>query len=99
MPSAGIRTVRLCGRAKQITFHVFDPRMIEDILDRDVVDEWREEDAVAAAENRRRAEWKSKITRSLKNGTIAPSPTASTENADAQELPGWQAFERDGLLR
>jgi hypothetical protein len=34
------RTVKL------ITFHVFDPRVVEDILDRDLVTIWREEDAV-----------------------------------------------------
>src|SRR3569833_2063043 len=60
LPSAGTRSVRLRGRARNITFHVFDPLVVEDILDRDIVAEWREPDAVAAAENRRRAAWKSK---------------------------------------
>lgn len=41
LPSAGTRTVRLNGRARRITFHVFDPKFVEDILDRGVVDEWR----------------------------------------------------------
>ncbi|TCU11645.1 hypothetical protein EV131_1377 [Rhizobium laguerreae] len=30
LPSAGTRTVRLQGRARKITFHVFDPRIVED---------------------------------------------------------------------
>jgi len=28
--------VKLRGRARKITFHVFDPRHIEDVLDRDM---------------------------------------------------------------
>lgn len=39
LPSAGTRTVRLAGRARQITFHVFDPRVVEDLLDRGAVDD------------------------------------------------------------
>ncbi|MDQ0561884.1 hypothetical protein QO004_003685 [Rhizobium mesoamericanum] len=39
LPSAGTRTVRLQGRARRITFHVFDPRVVEDLLDRGVVDD------------------------------------------------------------
>lgn len=38
LPSAGTRTVRLAGRARQITFHVFDPKVVEDLLDRGSVD-------------------------------------------------------------
>ena len=38
-----------------VTFHVFDPRVVEDILDRGVIDTWREDDAEKAVENRRRA--------------------------------------------
>src|SRR6478609_8023012 len=47
LPSAGTRTVRLNGRARRITFHVFDPKVVEDILDRGVVEEWRDEDTIA----------------------------------------------------
>lgn len=54
--SAGTRTVKLRGHAKRITFHVFDPRHIEDLLDRDLVSIWREDDAIASTENRRRGE-------------------------------------------
>lgn len=60
LQSAGTRTVKLRGRARKITFHVFDPRFVEDVLDRDLVTVWREEDAMTAAENRRRdycADW------------------------------------------
>lgn len=66
LPSAGTRTVKLRGRARQITFHVFDPRVVEELLDRGAADEWREEDATAKLENRRRAAYKTKLTRSLK---------------------------------
>ncbi len=38
---AGTRTVKLRCRARKITFHVFDPRRIEDVLDRDLVSVWR----------------------------------------------------------
>jgi hypothetical protein len=55
LPSAGTRTVRLAGRARQITFHVFDPKVVEDLLDRAVIDEWRVEDAEAKAEKRAKA--------------------------------------------
>src|SRR4051812_16644662 len=41
--SIGTRTVKLRGRVKAVTFHVFDPRHIEDILDRDLPAIWREE--------------------------------------------------------
>ncbi|MDB5538864.1 MAG: hypothetical protein JWQ89_591 [Devosia sp.] len=44
LPSSGTRTVKLRGRAK-VTFHIFDPRVVEDILDRGVIDNWREDDA------------------------------------------------------
>ena len=62
LQSAGTRTVKLRGRARKITFHVFDPRHIEDVLDRDLVTVWREEDAMTAAENRRRAAGKAALT-------------------------------------
>ncbi|API54591.1 hypothetical protein BMW22_02480 [Rhizobium leguminosarum] len=95
--SAGTRTVRLEGRARRITFHVFDPRVVEDLLDRGAVDEWREEDAAAKAENRRRAAHQAKLTRSLKK----KEKTKQTERADeaATGLSGWDEFGSDGLLR
>jgi hypothetical protein len=98
LPSAGTRTVRLQGRARKITFHVFDPRVVEDLLDRAAVDEWREEDAAAKAENRRRAAYQAKLTRSLKKQEKAGR---TEQNADEplRGLSGWEEFGNDGLLR
>jgi hypothetical protein len=93
LPSAGTRSVNLRGRARNITFHVFDPRVVEDILDRDIVAEWRETDAVTAAENRRRAAWKSKLTRAAK------SAAKSMRNGGDEPLQGWTDFERNGPVR
>lgn len=98
LPSAGTRTVKLRGRARKITFHVFDPRVVEELLDRDMVMIWREEDAEAAAENRRRAAMKAKLTRSLKKGTKS-RPASDGSPDDASRLSGWEEFGRDGLLR
>ncbi|EUB98092.1 hypothetical protein PMI07_006406 [Rhizobium sp. CF080] len=99
LPSAGTRTVRLNGRARRITFHVFDPRFVEDLLDRGVVDEWREADALAAAENRRRAAYKAKLTRSLKKAGKASKTTQQRPDDPATKLRGWEEFDVDGLLR
>lgn len=54
LKSIGRRTVKMRGRARKVTFHIFDPREIEDVLDRDLPILWREEDALEVAENRRR---------------------------------------------
>lgn len=99
LPSAGTRTVRLAGRARKITFHVFDPRIVEDLLDRAAVDEWREEDAEIKAEKRRQAAYKAKLTRSLKQARKArKAPSEKTDDA-AAKLRGWEEFDLDGLLR
>lgn len=98
LPSAGTRTVKLRGRARKITFHVFEPRMVEELLDQGLVDEWREEDAVAAAENRRRAAYKAKLTRSLRNGKNS-KPSSGRQDEAAAQLPGWDEFVRDGFLQ
>ena len=98
LPSAGTRTVKLRGRAKKITFHVFDPKVVEDILDRGVVEEWREHDATAAADNRRRAAYKAKLTRSLKQRAKTSPPTQAVSD-EASNLSGWDEFGRDGFLR
>lgn len=98
LPSAGTRTVRLRGRARKITFHVFDPRVVEDLLDRDIVETWREQDAITAAENRRRAAWKAKLTRARQAGGATPA-AAGGEVSSAEQLQGWAEFERNGLLR
>jgi hypothetical protein len=93
LPSSGTRTVKLRGRAT-ITFHVFEPRTVQDILESDVIDAWREGDAEKAAENRRRAAWKTRLSRVRKGAGPAP-----TDGDDRFKLRGWAAFERDGLLR
>lgn len=96
LPSAGTRTVKLPGRAKKITFHVFDPRMVEDLLDRAVVDAWREEDAERAAENRRKAAWKAQLTRSNKKRSAGEATTETLEDDERFKLRGWAEFEREG---
>lgn len=98
LPSAGTRTVRLAGRARQITFHVFDPRVVEEILDRGLVDEWRVADAEAKTENRQRAAWNAKLKRSLKKGKKVGSDVPSVET-ETSGLAGWDEFTRDGFLR
>lgn len=100
LQSAGTRTVKLRGRAKKITFHVFDPRHVEDLLDRDQIAVWREDDVVTAAENRRRAAGKRALARNEKTGTkVAPFPGESEDDASRHKLKGWAEFERDGILR
>jgi hypothetical protein len=98
LQSAGTRTVKLRGRARKITFHVFDPRHIEDVLDRDLVTVWREEDAIAAAENRRRAAGKAALKRARKGASNAAAEDHQ-DKALQEALLGWEEFEGDGLLR
>jgi hypothetical protein len=99
LPSAGTRTVKLRGRARKITFHVFHPRMVEDVLDRNLVDAWREEDAITAAENRRRAAWKAKLVREHKNSANTSSSSQSSgDHRPRPQLLGWEEFERNGPL-
>jgi len=90
LPSAGTRTVRLRGRARKITFHVFDPRLVEELLDGDTLEGWREDDAITAAENRRRAAWKAKLTRARKAAPIE----GEGEVSSPEQLLGWAEFER-----
>lgn len=54
LKSVGTRTIKMRGRAKSVTVHVFDPRHIEEVLDGALPAIWRDEDEMAAAENRRR---------------------------------------------
>jgi hypothetical protein len=98
LPSAGTRTVRLRGRAREITFHVFDPRRVEEILDLDLMSVWREDDAITAAENRRRAAWKAKLTRSKKKSEAAPVSGKGQDDAPRPKLSSWDEFDEDGLL-
>ncbi|UXS01262.1 hypothetical protein [Agrobacterium tumefaciens] len=99
LPSAGTRTVRLNGRARRITFHVFDPKVVEDLLDRGAVDEWRVEDAEAKAEKRRRAAYQAKLTRSLKKAEKTAKKPKNDPDNPAAELRGWAEFDVDGFLR
>ncbi|MGE7371230.1 hypothetical protein ACQKKX_19515 [Neorhizobium sp. NPDC001467] len=99
LPSAGTRTVRLNGRARRITFHVFDPKIVEDLLDRGAVDEWREEDIEAKAEKRRKAAYQAKLTRSLKKTGKAAKKRAQEPDDKGPKPRGWEEFDLDGLLR
>ena len=100
LPSAGTRTVRLNGRARQITFHVFDPKVVEDLLNRGIVEEWRVEDVEAKAEKRQRAAYQAKLTRSLKKGAAARHKHSEDRSKDpTSKLRGWEEFDIDGLLR
>ncbi|PWE54560.1 hypothetical protein DEM27_20215 [Metarhizobium album] len=98
LQSAGTRTVRLAGRARQITFHVFDPKVVEDLLDRGAVDEWRVEDAEAKAEKRAKAAYQAKLTRMSKKSKRSKKSGSGTEDS-ASGLRGWEDFDLDGLLR
>tara|TARA_R110002124_G_scaffold63350_17_gene173152 strand:+ start:1944 stop:2564 length:621 start_codon:yes stop_codon:yes gene_type:complete len=94
LPSAGTRTVKLRGRARKITFHVFDPRVVQDLLDNDQIDAWREDDVETRRENRQRALWKAKLARAEKSGK-----TASTADGEDPGLAGFAEFMREGLLK
>jgi len=72
---------------------------VEDLLDRGVVDEWREEDADAKAEKRRQAAYKAKLTRSLKKAKKPSKKPEHEADDQAQKLRGWEEFDLDGLLR
>jgi hypothetical protein len=100
LQSAGTRTVKLRGRAWKITFHVFDPRHIEDVLDRDLAEVWREEDKLAAAENRRRGAQKAALKKAGKlDRADSSGRKAGTHAGEAPALKGWEEFNLDGLLR
>ncbi|WP_342635381.1 hypothetical protein [Aquibium carbonis] len=100
LQSAGTRTVKLRGRARKITFHVFDPRHIEDVLDRDLPEVWREEDKLVAAENRRRGAQKAALKKAGKlAGADAARSNVRSDGDPALALKGWGDFDLDGLLR
>lgn len=100
LKSVGTRTVKLRGRAKAVTFHVFDPRQIEEVLNGDLPVVWREEDARAAAENRRRAAGKAALARAArKRDSAAGDIRDHRDDAVRTPLEGWDAFEAEGLLR
>lgn len=99
LKSIGTRTVKMRGRARKVTFHIFDPREIEDVLDRDLPTLWREEDALEVAENRRRGAGKAARTRSSGAPQVVPVGTKRAHNETGNSLNGWDAFDKDGLLR
>ena len=100
LKSAGTRTVKLRGRAKAVTFHVFDPRHIEDVQDRDLASVWRNEDTQAAAENRRRAAAKAALTRGAKEARKATAAKKRTGRREPNPtLREWDAFDAEGFLR
>ena len=100
LKSMGTRTVKLRGRAKAVTFHVFDPRHIEDVQDRDLASVWRNEDTQAAAENRRRAAAKAALTRGAKEARKATAAKKRSGGRDPNPtLREWDAFDAEGLLR
>lgn len=100
LKSAGTRTVKLRGRAKAVTFHVFHPRHIEDILNEDRPVVWREDDARAAADNRRRAAGKAGLARAAKHQNGNPNESEGNKHDGVRTpLQDWDAFAADGLLR
>jgi len=101
LQSIGTRTVKLRGRARKVTFHVFHPRHIEDVLDRDLATMWREDDAQQVAENRRRAAGKAALTRAGTNASKGQTRAAERpkDKAGTPDLAGWDAFDAEGLLR
>lgn len=97
LKSIGTRTVKLRGRAKAVTFHVFDPRHIENLLDGDLAALWRDDDAQALAESRRRSAAKAALARAGKGKDKA---ARAPNDADGRPtLVGWDAFDAEGLLR
>ncbi|TPL06160.1 hypothetical protein FJ938_14290 [Mesorhizobium sp. B2-4-14] len=100
LKSIGTRTVKMRGRSRKVTFHVFDPRHIEDILDRDLAATWREDDAQEVSENRRRGAGKAALTRAGKRTDKArKTRNPAKDDAPAPRLEGWDAFEAERLLR
>ncbi|MGX1744649.1 hypothetical protein ACWIEX_24125 [Bosea sp. NPDC055353] len=99
LQSAGTRTVKLRGRSKAVTFHVFEPAQIEHILDSDLTEIWRCEDAVALAEKRRRAAGKAALTRAGKRAVERKAALHSSEELQEAQLEGWEKFAAEGFLR
>ncbi|WP_174800299.1 hypothetical protein [Mesorhizobium sp. M7A.F.Ce.TU.012.03.2.1] len=100
LQSIGTRTVKMRGRSKAVTFHVFDPKHIEDILDRDLPSLWREEDAQQVTENRRRGAGKAALTRAGKGSEkVRGSGNNPRDDDPRPKLKGWDAFDDEGLLR
>ena len=99
LQSAGTKTVKLRGRAKAVTFHVFTPGFIEHVLDSGSAEIWREEDVVTAAENRRRAAGKAALTRAGKQAGKSRNKSPDPDGGISPDLAGWDEFQAEGLLR
>lgn len=99
LKSAGTRTIKLRGRAKAVTFHVFQPDHIEHILDAGLTEVWRETDAEALAENRRRASGKAAMTRAGKRQASLIKDARTLDEEAEPQLKGWEEFAKKGLLR
>ncbi|CDZ35575.1 Hypothetical protein NGAL_HAMBI1145_29130 [Neorhizobium galegae bv. officinalis] len=76
---------------------MFDPKVVEDLLDRGAVEEWRVEDAEAKAEKRRKAAYQAKLTRSKKADKRSKKLERGLDDT-ASTLSGWDEFDIDGLL-
>ncbi len=98
LKSAGTRTVRLRGRAKEVTFHIYDPRYVEELLEGEWVDAWREDDAARAAEARLWGSKKRAMKAGRPKGAGKPASGESLKDAARFKLKGWAEFERDGPL-
>jgi hypothetical protein len=98
LPSAGARTIKLRGRGT-VTFHVLDPKLIADLLIQDLVVEWREHDAEAAAERRRLVKWKARQKQQApRREDASGNGTAPfSEDDDGPGLVGWEEFAKTGL--
>ena len=97
LPSAGTRTVKLQGRGT-ITFHVFDPVFVASALSNELVVEWREQDAEAAAERRLKASWKARQKRLQKaSGAEGARSEATPNRENGPDLVGWEEFLKTGL--
>lgn len=99
LTSAGTRTVKLRGRARAVTFHVFEPEHIEHVLDGGLTEVWREEDVAALAENRRRAAGKAAQTRAGKRQARSSDVARTSKEETEPELDGWEEFAKKGFLR
>ncbi|RUX91300.1 MULTISPECIES: hypothetical protein [unclassified Mesorhizobium] len=100
LQSIGTRTVKMRGRSKAVTFHVFDPKHIEDVLDRDLPSLWREEDVQQVTQNRRRGAGKAALTRAGKgSGKGRGAGNDPRDDPPRPKLKGWDAFDDEGLLR
>jgi hypothetical protein len=98
LQSLGTRTVKMRGRSRKVTFHVYDPQHVEDVLSRDLAEVWREEDALETARNRKLGAGKAALTRAGKGVAKKAARRSKTLNHDAP-LEGWLEFEAEGLLR